>query len=1512
MTMKKFISLLLCVAMLLSVMTTGFAADTEENPTHRNVFLHALGHNPKETVDVSTVYTGETTELYFAVDNPNKGKYDGKEHLEPQYDMNGYTVKFYFDPAFFAFAENPSAPIDYKVPDRNLGDSNASGGSQGSSGAQVGYFPYKHGSGSASINGKTYKTAYATIFFSGEFVPQKTEEGWYNICMLPLTPLKTGNTDVFIDVEGRDEYTLELFAKNVGDDPGDQTFDFNARNAGYHHIIIKDKNKPSSPTATPNSGSYTEKQFVTLEAEKNCNIFYSTDGKNFEPYTGPIEVERTMDIYCYAVRTTDNKQSNTVTFNYKIVPKSPILYDASENKIPNINSSYTDFEVYASHEEEFVEIDDDKNIYYTYATNLSTDDIAGGTDPDKEWVAVTKNTQLIEVDKNCTMQLVTKNELTGEISEVSVYYFGIKPATVESNYPSAEYDSKIDVELSVETEDAQIFYTTDGSDPKTNGMEYTFPITLNKDTTIRAVAYYDGIYGDVSSFYYLFSYHDDFGVEAFYPSGVYEGSVNVTFTPVTPENKVMYSTDGGKTWKEFTEVLEIDRETNIIAKAIDPEGNEGDEYYFTYKIKPLPPEFAPKSTQFTNSDKITIYCTESNADNHERYTLYYTLDGTDPTVSGTRIEVKDDYDMVTINISGYTVVSAAVLKDDETYSSVVTHSYDIVTKKPIKPLTTLTPGNYTVEVNDPQSYSTMFMPVPEGTKIYYTVDYKGDFCPDPVPGDDSFTKEYKGEAIKVEGNTVIKAVAVNIFGVKSDIGIFDYTVSPQAPVAAPSATINSHKLPTVPVKAVPGSKVTYEVDGNENSFVTKDGVFYIDMSTGNAYSDLECNDMLGDDIGSDVSSPAGLVIKSELNGVSSDENYYSYAITDKAVLAPPYADMPMGTYPEIDSDGKNNFLTVKLYSINEGDTIQYRLDNEGDWEDYDGSGVELNKDTIIQLRAVKDDTASAIVSYVYSFVPLAPVITLPSGSYSKTPVPTTELRTDDRAPDNVRYTIWYRENGDKLDYRYTGGEMEIEHTMSLKAYVLNEKTGKVSPNTIHYYIVESEKVSQGNVYVASPFDVERIAASDLTKRPYSDGIKLLSQNKDAEIHYFYTYTRVDGTGATTNNYEYDNGAPIIVNALMDNISITAWLEKDGERIPDSEETFYIDFVHLEIPEPSLEATGEDEFKKNTKYTIINDYPDDETIFIYYTTDGSNPTDDENKKRILYDGEELSLKEDITLRCAYYSVCGKCVECKDNNFEHCWNPIYSEIGKYKYSVKSSSGGGGGGGGGNTVIDKTRKYTVDMFGFEHPTHIGYIKGYTDGSVRPTGDITREEMAAILYRVKKRAYDEPFEVTGKVFPDVTPERWAVLEIEFMTNDGVISGYPNGTFGPENKLTRAEFASLIYRFVGLEYKGQESVFSDVSEDHWAHNYILALYETGLVAGYGDGTFGPENNITRAEVMTVMNKILGRKPYPAYIKTLDYNPFNDLISSKWYYVDVIEATITHDYYLNDQGTYEIKWEDVK
>ena len=80
---------------------------------------------------------------------------------------------------------------------------------------------------------------------------------------------------------------------------------------------------------------------------------------------------------------------------------------------------------------------------------------------------------------------------------------------------------------------------------------------------------------------------------------------------------------------------------------------------------------------------------------------------------------------------------------------------------------------------------------------------------------------------------------------------------------------------------------------------------------------------------------------------------------------------------------------------------------------------------------------------------------------------------------------------------------------------------------------------------------------------------------------------------------------------------------------------------------------------------------------------------------------------------------------------------------------------------------------------------------------------------------------------------------------------------------------------------------------------------------GYEDGTYRPENHITRAEVMTVINKILGRNPSEPYVKSLDFNPFSDLKKDKWYYTTVLEATVTHNYYLDDKGV-EIKWEDCK
>lgn len=258
-----------------------------------------------------------------------------------------------------------------------------------------------------------------------------------------------------------------------------------------------------------------------------------------------------------------------------------------------------------------------------------------------------------------------------------------------------------------------------------------------------------------------------------------------------------------------------------------------------------------------------------------------------------------------------------------------------------------------------------------------------------------------------------------------------------------------------------------------------------------------------------------------------------------------------------------------------------------------------------------------------------------------------------------------------------------------------------------------------------------------------------------------------------------------------------------------------------------------------------------------------------------------------------------------------NPVYGEIGEYNYTVPTIQYVGGGGGGGSHTIDKTRTYTKDIFGNEHSTHISYIKGYPDGSVKPDGKITREEMTSVLYRITSHEYEKPFIADGSKFADVTSDRWSAHDIEYMADKEIITGYPDGEFKPQNNLTRAEFASLIYRFAGLKTVDSQNPFDDLDEEHWAYKNILSLVHSGLIDGYEDGTFRPENEITRAEVMTVVNKILGRNPLDSYVKTLKFEPYTDLETDSWYYSAVIEATVTHDYYINDKSV-EIKWENWK
>ena len=194
-----------------------------------------------------------------------------------------------------------------------------------------------------------------------------------------------------------------------------------------------------------------------------------------------------------------------------------------------------------------------------------------------------------------------------------------------------------------------------------------------------------------------------------------------------------------------------------------------------------------------------------------------------------------------------------------------------------------------------------------------------------------------------------------------------------------------------------------------------------------------------------------------------------------------------------------------------------------------------------------------------------------------------------------------------------------------------------------------------------------------------------------------------------------------------------------------------------------------------------------------------------------------------------------------------------------------------------------------------HFAYVIGYPDGTVHPNGQITRAEVATIFFRLLKDEVRDGAFTTSNSYSDVAYGKWYNNPISTMSALGIITGYPDGTFKPNKPITRAEFAAIAARFDETQ-SGKSATFSDVI-GHWAAKEIGIAYYNDWIKGYPDGTFKPDQNITRAEAMTLINRVLERKPEsPADLLT-NMNKWTDnMDTSKWYYLDVQEATNSHSY----------------
>ena len=206
-------------------------------------------------------------------------------------------------------------------------------------------------------------------------------------------------------------------------------------------------------------------------------------------------------------------------------------------------------------------------------------------------------------------------------------------------------------------------------------------------------------------------------------------------------------------------------------------------------------------------------------------------------------------------------------------------------------------------------------------------------------------------------------------------------------------------------------------------------------------------------------------------------------------------------------------------------------------------------------------------------------------------------------------------------------------------------------------------------------------------------------------------------------------------------------------------------------------------------------------------------------------------------------------------------------------------------------------------ETAIHKAYIYGYENGSFKPEGNMTRAEAAAMLARL------QGLDLSNSARPNFIDVRsgWYNAAINAVVNAGYMKGYPDGTFRPNGKITRAEFAQMI-KAIDKANAGM-APFAD-AKGHWAEAAINQAYANGRINGYPDGTFRPNNHITRAEAVKVLNKLYDRSVNLTGLRDVLTNivPFNDVNASHWAYYEIIESSNTHEFYRTEKGMVDETW----
>ena len=279
---------------------------------------------------------------------------------------------------------------------------------------------------------------------------------------------------------------------------------------------------------------------------------------------------------------------------------------------------------------------------------------------------------------------------------------------------------------------------------------------------------------------------------------------------------------------------------------------------------------------------------------------------------------------------------------------------------------------------------------------------------------------------------------------------------------------------------------------------------------------------------------------------------------------------------------------------------------------------------------------------------------------------------------------------------------------------------------------------------------------------------------------------------------------------------------------------------------------------------------------------------------LISSANMNLKNVVTIICALYNSRTITLQQAMTLLEKYISQMGNNSGSNNGNNNSSDNNGG-----STGTEPTQSAGL----LDTTSHNAYVSGRSATNFAPTGTLSRAEAAQLLYELMTEQAHKQYDCSGNDFSDVPAGQWYTVAVSTLANVGAITGCGDGTFQPSKAISRAEFVTILAGIYGVNTsKGMP--FSDVGHG-WCYDAVATAYANGWVSGYTDGTFRPDQTITRAEAVVILNSVLGRGGDLSFVQAHAQAAlhFADITPDAWYYADVIEASVAHTYTKQDDGT---------